>query len=265
MLVVNGHTIHRLNYPIKLFTWYHMCQSWNGKTGEWQVWVNNERIGRGFYNLLVGHTIKSGGIAITGQEQHVHGGGFDILGKSGLQGEMTLLELYKAALTAGKAYINHKHHHVNDYTHDDDPNAQPSRKKRDIRADDSELFRQKRGVNSELASRRVGFEKQDQNIIDSQLSTYLKQDFIHLLPTHEGEQTLLPSNRAQQSSSQGSSPATTQTEPAEWEVSQILQACSAECFDDSFKRASVMSWQGTPKKLFSGAAYPKVVGSCYNF
>lgn len=49
---VNGHTIFRLNYPIRLNKWYHTCQSWNGKTGEWQVWVNAERIGRGFHNLV---------------------------------------------------------------------------------------------------------------------------------------------------------------------------------------------------------------------
>lgn len=227
---------------------------------------------------LVGHVIKGGGIAITGQEQHVHGGGFDIIGKSGLQGEITLLQLYKAALTAGKAYINHKHHHVNDYTHDDDPNAQQSRKKR-------------ASVNQVVATKRVLVEKipqHDQQTLNSnsfsianafvhpspyggpkefnaenQLGTYLKQDFIHLIPTYEEEETYPESSRAQVPSTQA--PATTQTEPAEWEVSKILQACSADCLEDAFKKANVMSWQATPKKLFAGALYPKVVGQCYNF
>lgn len=52
MLSVNDHTIYRINYPIKLFKWYHSCQSWNGNTGEWQIWINNERIARGYYNLV---------------------------------------------------------------------------------------------------------------------------------------------------------------------------------------------------------------------
>lgn len=51
-MAINGHTIYRLNYPEKLFKWYHVCQSWNGHTGEWQLWVNAERVGRGFYNLV---------------------------------------------------------------------------------------------------------------------------------------------------------------------------------------------------------------------
>lgn len=51
-LAVNGHTIYRINYPEKLFKWYQVCQSWNGHTGEWQLWINTERVGRGFYNLV---------------------------------------------------------------------------------------------------------------------------------------------------------------------------------------------------------------------
>lgn len=53
-LAINGHTIYRINYPEKLFKWYHVCQSWNGHTGEWQLWINAERVGRGFYNLVSG-------------------------------------------------------------------------------------------------------------------------------------------------------------------------------------------------------------------
>ena len=49
---VDGHTLYRLNYPLRLNRWYHSCQSWNGRTGEWQVWVNAERVGRGFHNLV---------------------------------------------------------------------------------------------------------------------------------------------------------------------------------------------------------------------
>lgn len=43
---------HRLNYPLKLRKWHHACASWNGKTGEWQLWVKAERVGRGFHNRV---------------------------------------------------------------------------------------------------------------------------------------------------------------------------------------------------------------------
>lgn len=51
-LSVEGHTFYRLNYPLRLNRWYHTCQSWNGRTGEWQIWVNAERVGRGFHNRV---------------------------------------------------------------------------------------------------------------------------------------------------------------------------------------------------------------------
>ncbi|XP_034236467.1 uncharacterized protein LOC117642405 [Thrips palmi] len=115
---VDGHTLFRLNYPLRLNRWYHSCQSWNGRTGEWQVWVNAERVGRGFHNLLVNHVIKGGGVAITGQEQRQYGGGFlegegAPKGAGGMLGEITQLQMYTVALTAGKAYRDHKHHHGN--------------------------------------------------------------------------------------------------------------------------------------------------------
>nr|CAI5823674.1 unnamed protein product [Callosobruchus analis] len=109
--------------PARLNKWYHTCQSWNGKTGEWQIWVNAERVGRGFHNRLVGHTIPGGGIAITGQEQAQLGGGFQEgkgapKGSGGMLGEITMLQLYSVALTAGKAHKDHKHHHAHQYDHE---------------------------------------------------------------------------------------------------------------------------------------------------
>ncbi|VEN53951.1 unnamed protein product [Callosobruchus maculatus] len=122
-MAVAGHTFYRLNYPLRLNKWYHTCQSWNGKTGEWQIWVNAERVGRGFHNRLVGHTIPGGGIAITGQEQAQLGGGFQEgkgapKGSGGMLGEITMLQLYSVALTAGKAHKDHKHHHAHQYDHE---------------------------------------------------------------------------------------------------------------------------------------------------
>ncbi|EFN89054.1 Neuronal pentraxin-2 [Harpegnathos saltator] len=128
MLNVNGHNLYRLNYPLRLNKWYHSCQSWNGRTGEWQIWVNDERVGRGFNNRLVGHAIKGGGIAISGQEQRQLGGGFlegegAPPGSGGYLGELTMLQLYNVALTAGKAHKDHKHHHAHHYEHDTSNNT----------------------------------------------------------------------------------------------------------------------------------------------
>ncbi|CAH1726566.1 unnamed protein product [Aphis gossypii] len=113
-LAINGHTIYRINYPEKLFKWYHVCQSWNGHTGEWQLWINSERVGRGFYNLMAGKKIKGGGVAISGREYLDQALAIHYPAYSG---ELTLVSLYKAALTAGKAYNDHKHHHVHNFHH----------------------------------------------------------------------------------------------------------------------------------------------------
>ncbi|XP_050360656.1 uncharacterized protein LOC126780321 isoform X1 [Nymphalis io] len=123
-MAVHGQTFFRLNYPLKLNTWYHACQSWNGRTGEWQIWVNGERVGRGFHNRLVGHIIKGGGTAISGQEQSLlykKDEAQPIIKQSGLIGEITMLQLYHVALTAGKAHRDHKHHHVHHFKHDGTP------------------------------------------------------------------------------------------------------------------------------------------------
>ncbi|XP_013189232.1 uncharacterized protein LOC106133913 [Amyelois transitella] len=122
-MAVHGQTFFRLNYPLKLNTWYHSCQSWNGKTGEWQIWVNAERVGRGFHNRLVGHIIKGGGVAVSGQDQSFlykdepeH-----VIKQPGMMGEITMLQLYHVALTAGKAHKDHKHHHAHHFKHDGTP------------------------------------------------------------------------------------------------------------------------------------------------
>lgn len=65
---------------------------------------------------MVGHVIPGGGIAISGQEQLQYGGGFlepaDFSkGSGGFLGEITMFQLYRIALSAGKAYTDHRHHH----------------------------------------------------------------------------------------------------------------------------------------------------------
>lgn len=123
-MAVHGQTFFRLNYPLKLNVWYHSCQSWNGKTGEWQIWVDAERVGRGFHNRLVGYVIKGGGVAITGQEQSMLYNDDSLeppKQQFGLMGEVTMLQLYHVALTAGKAHKDHKHHHVHHFKHDGTP------------------------------------------------------------------------------------------------------------------------------------------------
>jgi len=71
---------------------------------------------------MVGKIIKSGGTAISGQKNIDHDGRFIWQGKEdGLQGEVTLIQLYKAALSKGKAYSDHKHHHVHEWGLDGEP------------------------------------------------------------------------------------------------------------------------------------------------
>uniref|UniRef100_A0AAG5D479 Pentraxin (PTX) domain-containing protein n=1 Tax=Anopheles atroparvus TaxID=41427 RepID=A0AAG5D479_ANOAO len=110
-LAVHGQSLFRLNYPFKMRKWHHACASWNGKTGEWQLWIKAERVGRGFHNRLVNYEIQpygtlfSGGPSITG------------LTDVGLHFELTAVQLYKVALSAGKAHRDHKHHHVHHFDH----------------------------------------------------------------------------------------------------------------------------------------------------
>ncbi|XP_058053606.1 uncharacterized protein LOC131205503 [Anopheles bellator] len=110
-LAVHGQSLFRLNYPFKMRKWHHACASWNGKTGEWQLWIKSERVGRGFHNRLVNYEIKpygalfSGGPSITGPT--------DV----GLHFELTAVQMYKIALSAGKAHRDHKHHHVHHFDH----------------------------------------------------------------------------------------------------------------------------------------------------
>ncbi|XP_026845897.1 uncharacterized protein LOC6596768 [Drosophila persimilis] len=111
-MAIKGQQMYRLNYPLRMRQWHHMCTSWNGKTGEWQAWLKAERIGRGFHNSLVGHKIpangklRSGGTSITGEVSH------------GLHFEMTMVQVYRVALSAGKAHRDHKHHHVHHFDHE---------------------------------------------------------------------------------------------------------------------------------------------------
>lgn len=41
-------------------------------------------------------------------------------------GEITMVQLYGVALTAGKAHRDHKHHHVHHYEHDTSNNVPPT-------------------------------------------------------------------------------------------------------------------------------------------
>ncbi|XP_012161536.1 uncharacterized protein LOC105665380 [Ceratitis capitata] len=108
-MAIKGQQIYRLNYPLRVRQWHHHCTSWNGKTGEWQVWVKSERIGRGFNNALVGHTVPAKG--------KLYSGGPSSTGalSQGLHFEITLVQIYHIALSAGKAHRDHKHHHAHHF------------------------------------------------------------------------------------------------------------------------------------------------------
>lgn len=70
---------------------------------------------------LVGKPVRGGGMALSGQQLQNTPTAPGVLHHkvAGLQGEITLVQLYKAALTAGKAYTNHKHHHAHHFHHED--------------------------------------------------------------------------------------------------------------------------------------------------
>lgn len=65
-----------------------------------------------FWLQLVGYTIASGGVS--------YSGGPSITGQvaPGHHQEITILQLYKVALSAGKAHRDHKHHHVHHFDHE---------------------------------------------------------------------------------------------------------------------------------------------------
>jgi hypothetical protein len=70
-LSVESHTFFRLNYPLRLNRWYHSCTSWNGRTGEWQIWVNAERVGRGFHNRVRIHIADNTQIPTSGSRLQI--------------------------------------------------------------------------------------------------------------------------------------------------------------------------------------------------
>lgn len=55
-----------------------------------------------------------------------------------------------------------------------------------------------------------------------------------------------------------------QMEPAEWEVRSIMEVCSG-CSEDPFRKANIISWRETPKKLFAGALYVPAIPECQRF
>jgi hypothetical protein len=53
-------------------------------------------------------------------------------------------------------------------------------------------------------------------------------------------------------------------EPAEGEVRQVMNICSG-CDPEPFKKAEIISWRNTPKKLYSGALYSLANAECQRF
>jgi hypothetical protein len=53
-------------------------------------------------------------------------------------------------------------------------------------------------------------------------------------------------------------------EPAEGEVRQVMNVCSG-CDPEPFKKAEIISWRNTPKKLYAGALYSLANPECQRF
>lgn len=64
------------------------------------------------WKQIVGHVIRSDGLA--------YSGGQSATGETapGHHMEITMLQLYKVSLSAGKAHRDHKHHHAHHFDHD---------------------------------------------------------------------------------------------------------------------------------------------------
>ncbi|XP_067005035.1 uncharacterized protein b6 [Anabrus simplex] len=304
-LSVMGHTFYRLNYPFRLYRWYHSCQSWNGKTGEWQTWVNAERVGRGFHNRLVGYVVPGGGVALSGQEQRQVGGGFlegpeSPKGSGGMLGEITHLYLYSAALAPGKAHKDHKHHHGNHYETNPANGQRPSTPAPVPQFQHPLLVGGQLAPNLRVAEQLAGnvrpvgeqvpvllpipltaaFSDLQQhqlfkrNEVGGKNSTGIKAkrqipqtlledvtglglglttDFSN--PLSLPEDVLLAKGKAQENYPR---------EPAEGEVLQVMGVCSG-CDREPFRKALVISWRSTPKKLYSGALYSPATPECRKF
>lgn len=84
-----------------------------------------------FFTQLVGQKIPGKGIALSGQENRYFGKDFQEVAHyqkavGGLQGEITMVQMYKIALTAGKAYTDHRHHHSHYTSTTPEPPEEPT-------------------------------------------------------------------------------------------------------------------------------------------
>ena len=76
--------------------WHHICASWQSSSGSWKFYKDGVLKKEGT-NLKRGHTIRSGGTLVLGQEQDSVGGGFDA--DQSFQGMISNVNMWNLVLT----------------------------------------------------------------------------------------------------------------------------------------------------------------------
>ena len=75
VITVFSESLRKINRAVKNGYWRHICTTWKSTAGSWKFYIDGAVVGKGI-NFQKGHTIKSNGILILGQDQGNYGGGF---------------------------------------------------------------------------------------------------------------------------------------------------------------------------------------------
>nr|CAH7721291.1 unnamed protein product [Callosobruchus chinensis] len=86
--------------------WYHVCQSWAGLTGQWDLFVNGKHLASGQDAVLQGVTIPPHGDLVVGQEYTDFDKGLD----DGIEGDIFGFNMVLASTTTH--YTSPEYHHI---------------------------------------------------------------------------------------------------------------------------------------------------------
>nr|CAI5834740.1 unnamed protein product [Callosobruchus analis] len=88
------------------YAWYHVCQSWAGITGQWDLYVNGKHLASGQDLVLQGVTIPPNGDLVVGQEYTDFDKGLD----DGIEGDIFGFNMVLASTTTH--YTSPQYHHI---------------------------------------------------------------------------------------------------------------------------------------------------------
>ena len=92
-------SLSKTKRSIKDDQWHHICATWENTAGSWNLSIDGALVGNGT-NIKTGHVIKSNGIAILGQDQDNHGGGFEQV--ESFCGEMYGVNMWNKVLSSSE-------------------------------------------------------------------------------------------------------------------------------------------------------------------